>query len=81
MAVEGHINSKNSKTQSLRKLLDEEKEKVTLLWVPGQIKSCPGRRSLSHRKIPTTISDQLDQKRKTRKIRKMRSNGIKTRKR
>jgi hypothetical protein len=30
MAVEGDINSKNPKTLSLRKQLDEEKEKVTL---------------------------------------------------
>jgi ribonuclease HI len=37
MAVEGDINSKNPKTLSLRKLLDEEREKVTRLWVPGHI--------------------------------------------
>jgi ribonuclease HI len=35
MAIEGNINSKNPKTLSLRKLLDEEREKVTFLWVPG----------------------------------------------
>jgi hypothetical protein len=60
MAVEGDINSKNPKTLSLRKLLDEEREKFTLLWVPGhrrRSKSCPGKRPLSHRKIPTTRSD------------------------
>jgi ribonuclease HI len=37
MAVEGNINSNNPKTLSLRKRLSEEKEKVTLLWVPGHM--------------------------------------------
>jgi hypothetical protein len=37
MAVESDINSKYSKTVSLRKLLDKEKEEVTFLWVPGHI--------------------------------------------
>jgi hypothetical protein len=37
MAVEGDINSKNPKTPSLRKLLDEDREKVTLLWVAGHM--------------------------------------------
>jgi hypothetical protein len=37
MAIEGDINSNNPKTLSLRKLLDEEREKVTLLWVPGHM--------------------------------------------
>jgi hypothetical protein len=31
MAVEGDLNSKNPKTLSLRKLLDEKREKITLL--------------------------------------------------
>jgi hypothetical protein len=72
MAVEGDINSINPNTLSLRKLLDEEREKVTILWVPGHMeipgneiveakkqrnKNCPGRRPLSHRKIPITRSD------------------------
>jgi ribonuclease HI len=35
MAIAGEINSKNPKTLSLRKLLDKEREKVTLLWLPG----------------------------------------------
>jgi hypothetical protein len=35
--VEGDINSKTSKTLSLRKILDEEREKLTLLWVPGHM--------------------------------------------
>jgi hypothetical protein len=35
MAVEVNINSKNPKTLSLRKLLDEKREKAILLWVPG----------------------------------------------
>jgi hypothetical protein len=35
MAVEGDINSKNPETLSLRKMLDETREKVILLWVPG----------------------------------------------
>jgi hypothetical protein len=33
MAVKGDINSKNPKILSLRKLLEEEEEKVTLFWV------------------------------------------------
>jgi ribonuclease HI len=37
MAAEGDINSKNPNTLSLRKLLDEEREKVTILWVPGHM--------------------------------------------
>jgi ribonuclease HI len=37
MTEEGDVNSKNPKTLSLRKLLDEEREKVTLLWVPGHM--------------------------------------------
>jgi ribonuclease HI len=37
MAIEGDIKSKNPKILSLRKLLDEEREKVTLLWMPGHI--------------------------------------------
>jgi hypothetical protein len=67
MAIEGNIYSKNSKTLSLRKLLDEEREKNTLVWVPGHMripgnrrrrsKSCTGRRPLGPRKIPTTRSD------------------------
>jgi hypothetical protein len=38
MTVEGDINSKNSKTLSLRKLQVEKREKVTLLWVPDHMK-------------------------------------------
>jgi ribonuclease HI len=41
MVVEGDINSKNSKTLSLRKLLDEDREKVTLLWALGHQKMKP----------------------------------------
>jgi hypothetical protein len=37
IAIEGDIKSKNPKTLSLRKLLDEEREKITLLWVPGRM--------------------------------------------
>jgi hypothetical protein len=37
MAVEGDINLKNPKTLPLRKLLDEEIEKVTHLWRPGHM--------------------------------------------
>jgi ribonuclease HI len=37
MAVEGDINSKNPKALSLRKLLNEVREKVTLLWLPGHM--------------------------------------------
>jgi hypothetical protein len=38
MAKEGDIYSKNPKTLSLRKLLDEEREKVTILWVSGHMR-------------------------------------------
>jgi ribonuclease HI len=37
MVVEGDINLKNPKTLPLRKLLDEEIEKVTPLWSPGHM--------------------------------------------
>jgi ribonuclease HI len=37
MAEEGDNNTKNPKTLALRKLLDEQIEKVTLLWMPGQM--------------------------------------------
>jgi hypothetical protein len=38
MAIEGDIKSKNPKKLSLRKLLDEIREKVTLLWVSGHMR-------------------------------------------
>jgi hypothetical protein len=38
MATEGDINSKNPNTLILRKLLDEDREKITLLWVPGHVR-------------------------------------------
>jgi hypothetical protein len=38
MASEGDINSKNPKTLSLRKLLDDERKKVILLWVPSHMR-------------------------------------------
>jgi ribonuclease HI len=37
MVVKGDIKSKNPKIHSLRELLVEEREKVTLLWVSGHI--------------------------------------------
>jgi ribonuclease HI len=37
MEIEGEIYSKNPKTLSLRKLLDEEIKKVTLLWAPSHM--------------------------------------------
>jgi ribonuclease HI len=37
MAVEGDINSKNPKTLSFLKLLNEEREKVTFFWVQGHM--------------------------------------------
>jgi hypothetical protein len=37
MAVEGNLNSQNPKTRTLRKLLDDEGENITLLWVPAHI--------------------------------------------
>jgi hypothetical protein len=37
MAVEVDIKSTYPKTLLLNKLLDEDKEKVTLLWGPGHI--------------------------------------------
>jgi ribonuclease HI len=41
MAVEGVFHSKNPKTLSLRKLLEDKSEKVTFLWVPGSMRK-PG---------------------------------------
>jgi ribonuclease HI len=74
MAVEGDINSKNSKTLSLRKLLDEERAKITFLWVTGHMR-IPGNEIADeeakatlkndlHRKIPNVRSDLTDQNRK-----------------
>jgi hypothetical protein len=34
MALEGHDNTNNTKTQTLRKLLDEESDNVSLIWGP-----------------------------------------------
>jgi hypothetical protein len=50
----GDINSKNPKTLSLRKLLDEEREKVTLLWVPGHM-GIPGNETSVHE--PRSLCD------------------------
>jgi ribonuclease HI len=35
MAIEGNGDKQNPKTRILRKILDEEEEKVSLVWVPG----------------------------------------------
>jgi hypothetical protein len=85
MAIEGVINSKNPKTLSLRKLLDEEREKVTLHYVPGHM-GIPGNviarkkqkvpQKNTHHKIWITGSKQ-----KTRKARwKNSENNMKNRK-
>jgi ribonuclease HI len=57
MAVEGNINSKNPKTQSLRKLLDKEIEKVTILWVPGHM-GIPGY-EIADEEAKTALKDDL----------------------
>jgi hypothetical protein len=57
MAVDGNINSKNPKTLSLRKLLDEETEKVTLLWVPGHM-GIPGN-GIADEEAKATLEDVL----------------------
>jgi hypothetical protein len=56
MAVEGDINSKNPKTLSLRKLMDEKSSygNTRILNRKRRRKSFPGSRPISHRKIPTT---------------------------
>jgi hypothetical protein len=35
MAVSDRKRTKNPKTQTIRKLMDQQREKITLLWVPG----------------------------------------------
>jgi ribonuclease HI len=35
MVIEGNGDTKNPKNRILRKMLDEEGDKVTLVWVPG----------------------------------------------
>jgi hypothetical protein len=37
MAVEGNSKLQIPKTRTLRKLLDDERENITLLWVPAHI--------------------------------------------
>jgi ribonuclease HI len=37
MAVKGKVNSENSKSLTQRKIMDEEGEKFTLLWVSGHM--------------------------------------------
>jgi hypothetical protein len=54
MSVKGDINSKNSKTLSL---LDEEREKGTLLWVPDQM-GIPGR-EIADEEAKYTLEDDL----------------------
>jgi hypothetical protein len=36
MAAEGHTQTKNPKTQTIRKILDQREPRITLLWVPSQ---------------------------------------------
>jgi hypothetical protein len=57
MAVDGNINSKNPKTLSFRKLLNEEREKVTLLWVPGYM-GIPGN-GIAEEEAKSTLEDVL----------------------
>jgi ribonuclease HI len=57
MAVEGDINSKNPKTLSLRKRLDEEREKVTLLWVPAHM-GIPGN-GIADEETKAVLEDDL----------------------
>jgi ribonuclease HI len=58
MAVEGNINSKNSKTPSLRKFLDEKRDEVTLLWVPGHM-GIPGSEKANEGVKPALEEDLL----------------------
>jgi hypothetical protein len=52
MAVEGDINSKNPKTLSLRKLMDEEIEKGNLYWVPGHMGILGNETQTKQQKLP-----------------------------
>jgi ribonuclease HI len=57
MAVEGDITSKNPKTLSLRKLLDKERKKVTLLWMLGHM-GIPGNK-IADEEAKTALEDYL----------------------
>jgi hypothetical protein len=57
MAVEGDINLKNPKTLSPRKILDEEREKVNLLWEPGHTGK-PGN-EIAGKEAKTALEDDL----------------------
>jgi hypothetical protein len=50
-------NSKNPKTLSLKKQLDEEREKVILLWVPGHM-AIP-RNEIADEEAKTALEDDL----------------------
>jgi ribonuclease HI len=51
------LSSKNPKTTSFRKLLDEESEKVTLLWVPGHM-GIPGK-EITDEEAKAALEDDL----------------------
>jgi ribonuclease HI len=57
MAIEGDFNSENPKTLSLRKLLEEERVKVTLLWVPGHT-GIPGN-EIAHEEAKAALENDL----------------------
>jgi hypothetical protein len=66
MAAESHTPTKNPKTQTIRKMLDQEGPKITLIWVPSN-KEIPGNEKADQsakealdEDIPTTGRYPLD---------------------
>jgi ribonuclease HI len=57
IAIEGVINLENPKTLSLRKLLDEEREKVFLIWVPCHM-AIPGN-EIADEEAKAALEDDL----------------------
>jgi ribonuclease HI len=50
MVAENHTPTKNPKTQTIRKMLNHEEPRITLLWVPSH-KEIPGNEKADHAAI------------------------------
>jgi ribonuclease HI len=76
--VERGNDSKNPKTLSLIELLDEEREKVTLLWVPGHM-GIPGN-EIADDEVKASLENDLLSTEKYPPQDLIRTEGKKTRK-